>query len=308
MKCQHSIVAVSGGVDSLVLLHQLAAQSSKKSNLQVILHPLYIDHGQRKDTLQDWKCVQTLSKKLGLKARRLKLALEPGASEADLREARYEKFKEFAETLGLENSCLFTAHHADDQLETFLLKISRGAHPQTIRGIFAKGVINGLRVCRPLLKTTKEEILDYARLHGISWHEDSTNQNTQFTRNRMRHEILPVLELIRPRSKEKFLRFFEDIQKMQSAAPKTLRGESKLRQGILVKKLDFLNLKAILDQCLGSYGHRTTRAHWENVQKILDSRHATKSGGGPRKLVQFPGGGHLIFEGPLVRWKRPLGS
>jgi tRNA(Ile)-lysidine synthetase-like protein len=307
------LVACSGGLDSMALLDLLAeTYKGKEGELSVC----YVDHAQRPDTAQDIKVIKTYcrARKIPFLLRKIR-TLKPGASEAALREARYQELAAVLPAQGW----VMTAHHADDLLETYFLKLLRGAHPSTIRGILAKSRREAdehtLRLARPLLPFSKAEIFAYAKTRELVWREDSTNQSPRYGRNRIRNELLPLLENLRPGSTQRALAFFQNLEEFtsQSKAPlkttiESLKATLQTQPGHPVQSLNFLTLKSALDSLLRQSSSRTTRAHWNSVKRILSARHATRNGGGPRKIVQFPGEHALCFQGSHVLWAKKVGN
>lgn len=175
------VVAVSGGVDSMALLHLLRNQPG------IILTVAHLDHGIREDSSEDRKLVQTVARQYGLPFVFHEARLGAGASEATARKVRYDFLHKVRRSSGA--NALITAHHQDDVLETAIINL--------IRGTGRKGLTSlGSRhdVVRPLLRHPKTALLAYAREHGLNWREDSTNQNTHYLRNYIRVHIVPRLD------------------------------------------------------------------------------------------------------------------
>ena len=178
------LVGVSGGIDSVSLLHALAATGRKP----VVLH---FDHGWRKESVGEARWVRDLTKGLGLKFIAGKMKAAKVHREADARRARYAFFAQTAKILGI--SYLVLAHHADDQVETFLMQLMRGSGAAG-RGMDTVSRRDGLVLHRPWLGIWKKEIAAYARKHKLTWHDDATNADTRHRRNLIRHRILPYLQ------------------------------------------------------------------------------------------------------------------
>ena len=174
------LLAVSGGLDSMCMLHFLAGKA---------LGVAYINHGVRKDAAEDSALIKKKCEEYNVPFYELSITLGKKNFEAAAREARYNLLFELKTKLGA--SFLATAHHRDDQAETVFLRIARGTGLKGLRGIMAErpdGVI------RPMLQFTKQNLLEYARQHNIEWREDSTNKNINHFRNKVRLEILPHFE------------------------------------------------------------------------------------------------------------------
>lgn len=179
------LVGVSGGVDSVALLHALVRTGRKP----VVLH---FDHGWRPESSDDARWVRDLAGELDLNFVGGKMrGTTKGPREADARASRYAFFAETAHHLGLPD--LVLAHHADDQVETFLLQLFRGAGASG-RGMDPVSQRDGLTLHRPWLGVWKKEITAYARAHKLTWREDATNTDTRHRRNLIRRRVLPYLQ------------------------------------------------------------------------------------------------------------------
>ena len=179
------LAAISGGVDSVALLHALVAAGRKPT----VLH---FDHGWRQDSAADVLHVCALAKRYGLAY--LTGKRRPGRKhemrEADARAARYAFFAQVARKLKTPH--LVLAHHADDQVETFLLQLLRGSGAAG-RGMDPVSARDGIVLHRPWLALWKKDILAYARKNKLTWRDDSTNADTHHRRNLLRRDVLPYL-------------------------------------------------------------------------------------------------------------------
>ncbi|MEP0175062.1 MAG: tRNA lysidine(34) synthetase TilS [Paraglaciecola sp.] len=194
------VVAYSGGVDSHVLLHALS--ELKQSQEYVFnLHAIHIHHGlsQNADIWQT-HCQQVCSD-LNVAFQTANVAVEAQARqslEAQARDARYQKLVELAPA----DSHILLGQHQDDQLETFLLQLKRGAGPKGLSAMnqqwsvaTAKGTESKtVNFYRPLLEVSQQSILEYAQQQKLKWVEDESNQNAQFDRNFLRLDVLPILQ------------------------------------------------------------------------------------------------------------------
>jgi len=186
------LVGVSGGVDSVSLLESLL---QLKDELSITVAAAHLHHGLRgKEADEDEIFVQELCKKKGVllfcthinireMAEREKMTLEEAG-----RRARYAFFRDLAKEKGFTK--IATAHNANDNAETIVMHFLRGASVGGLAGIPYR---NG-SVIRPLLDVTRRDIEAYAKEQGLAYRTDSTNQNLHFTRNRIRHVLLPLLE------------------------------------------------------------------------------------------------------------------
>jgi tRNA(Ile)-lysidine synthase len=206
------LVAVSGGADSVALLLALHALGCR-------LHVAHLDHGLRADSADDARFVAGLAARLELPCtiERREVARK-GSVEAAGREIRYAFLNAVARREGAH--AIFLGHTADDQVETFLLRLVRGAG---IAGLSAMRPKDGL-LCRPMLGLWRADVQGYLRGKGQAWREDATNRDRAFLRNRVRHELLPLLQSLNPGVKEVLLREVELLgQRQQELDAELLR-------------------------------------------------------------------------------------
>ncbi|MFJ1472925.1 tRNA lysidine(34) synthetase TilS [Capnocytophaga cynodegmi] len=198
LKDKRILVAISGGVDSMVL-----ATLFYQLNYDIILaHCNFQLRGEESD--QDEIFVRNFGENLAVKTIVKRFDTSQFSAESKLntqlsaRKLRYDWFYEIAS----ENQCdyIATAHHADDNLETFIINLSRGSGLDGLLGIPQK---NG-KIIRPMLLFSREEILEFAKQNSIHWREDSSNQTEKYVRNKIRHTIIPVLKEIHPTFLENF--------------------------------------------------------------------------------------------------------
>jgi len=182
-------LAYSGGVDSHVLLHILANALEQFHSLHVV----HVDH-QLQANSSDWaeQC-QQVCKRYSLPFHLIKADVTDIASlglEAAARKARYTEILKLIP----ENAVLVTAQHQNDQAETLLLQLLRGAGPKGLAAMAKHGFMQGIELIRPLLDTSQADILSYANTHQLSWLEDPSNSNTDINRNYIRHSLWPIIE------------------------------------------------------------------------------------------------------------------
>lgn len=180
---QHFLIGLSGGVDSVCLLHLFA-------HTEYQVRAIYIHHGLSQNADHWAQFCQQLCESLNIPfvMKKVQLATEQGI-EAEARKARYRAIGEEI----LPQEVLVTAHHQDDQAETFLLALKRGSGVKGLGAMQAVGFSQKFTIFRPLLGVAKQAIQHYAQQHNLTWIEDESNQDNRFDRNFLRNEILPKL-------------------------------------------------------------------------------------------------------------------
>jgi tRNA(Ile)-lysidine synthase len=211
------VVGVSGGVDSLALLHILLTVSRQRFPLQ--LHVASLDHGLRggvgaadvefvRQTAEAWGLpVTTARVDVEQLAKKYRISVETAA-----RNARYDFLAATARQVGAK--AIVVAHHAEDQAETILMHLLRGAGLRGMSGMSACASVPGhadLVLLRPLLEVTKRDLQAYCSQHGLTPREDETNQNIDYTRNAVRHQVMPVLNALNPQVVRALQRFAEVV-------------------------------------------------------------------------------------------------
>jgi len=226
------LVAVSGGADSVALLRALHLLAQRRT-WRLRLHVAHINHHLRppEQTQADAAFVEALAGGLALPFHRRDIAVPPGNTESQARKQRYAALADIALAAGLRS--IATAHHADDQLETVLMRLLRGTTAKGLRGIAWRrpaGEADHRRsveaddqtsqiehrpspmLVRPMLASTHAEAIDFLEQLGQPWREDPTNTDRTRTRARLRHEVLPVLRELRPSVARKVLEMADSLR------------------------------------------------------------------------------------------------
>src|SRR3954471_4602908 len=240
-------VGLSGGVDSVVLLHQL------KENSQARLRAIHVHHGLSPNADAWTGFCRSFCKRLKvpLSVRRVSLRRAGKGLEAAAREARYEAFKkDKADVIAL-------AHNLDDQAETVLMNLLRGAGARGASGMAEHSRLAGKVLWRPLLGKTRKEILAYAREHKLEWIEDESNADEALTRNFIRRRVGPLLEEKFPQWKQSFARAARHFAKKEMGGEELLR---KYLQSKGLKAPSEAKLAEMLKQ-LSSGGSRVKLRH-----------------------------------------------
>lgn len=255
------VVGLSGGADSVALLHILV-----KLGYQCI--PAHCNFQLRdEESERDERFTFELAHSMGLDikfirfdtheyARAHKLSIEMAA-----RELRYQWFEEIRSKYGA--SCIAVGHHADDNLETVLLNLIRGTGLKGLTGMQAK---NG-NIIRPLLKVTREEVVEYLTTHSVDYVNDSTNFENEFTRNKIRNQLIPAMQTINPSLQFTFrntLQHLTDSYQFQQQQVQKLKDELVKSDGESVRisipqLMDMPDRHFILYEVLSEYNFNSTQ-------------------------------------------------
>lgn len=216
------IVAVSGGVDSVVLLDMLVNGHIDMPDAEFVV--AHFDHGIRENSSDDAKLVSELAERYGLLVEIERAELGADVSEDKAREERYKFLQKSRKKH--EASHIITAHHQDDMVETAIFNISRGTG---WRGLSSLKSTDG--ILRPLLHLKKEDLYSHARRHGLSWSEDVTNLDETYSRNYVRRRLIPKAISADPEFKRKLAEIIAKVQVLQKDIDKQIRdilNQSKL--------------------------------------------------------------------------------
>ncbi len=264
------LIGISGGVDSVVLTHLL-----KKLNFTIgLAHCNFQLRGQESDL--DEQLVKTIGDQLNLPTFLTKFDTKKHAFEKKLsiqlaaRALRYNFFEEISNKQDYDY--VLTAHHADDNLETFLINFTRGTGIEGLTGIPSQ---NG-NIIRPLLTFSRKEILDYAKSESILWREDQSNSENKYLRNKIRNQVIPILKEINPNLLTRFEKTTHHLQETHQIVQDRVRALSKK---IVSKEKDVIRLninalnelsnpKAYLYHFLKDYGFK----EWNNVYNLIHTQ------------------------------------
>ncbi|MEF3279806.1 MAG: tRNA lysidine(34) synthetase TilS [Elusimicrobiota bacterium] len=205
------LIAVSGGPDSMALLHFF--HKAVKNEIFVF----HLNHGIRKDAIKDEKIVEDYCKENNIPFFKEQLNIPKLAGKQNLehiaRKKRYELFLKYA--LKCRANVVVTAHNGDENIETFILNLLRSNKLSALTGIPVKRKLSKkVYVIRPFLCVKKSKIISYLKANHIKYAIDKTNFNTNYTRNWIRHKLLPLLEKKQPNFREHIIEITKQIQQI----------------------------------------------------------------------------------------------
>lgn len=282
------VIAISGGADSVGLTYLLWCLKKKYA---LKLHLFHFRHGLRgkKAENEDLKLVKSLAKKLflPLTVKRIKVKEFAQKKKVGLEEAarilRYQCLTEFAKEHNFNK--IATGHTLDDQAETVLFNLIRGTGLTGLSGIPVYREEKTTSIIRPLLRITKNEILQYLKKENLSYSEDLTNFQLNYTRNRIRNELIPLLEKYNPRIKEHLANLAETITENKISQDKELK---KILPFLIKKqetkiKLDLRNFlcynknvqKEVINHLLEHYGKKSF-AHFNALNNLINRKESGK--------------------------------
>jgi tRNA(Ile)-lysidine synthase len=265
-----TLLATSGGLDSMVLLFLFQKLKGKIA----VAHCNFQLRGNESN--EDEKFVQNYVNQHQIKAFFIRFDTEKYAkinklsTQVAARNLRYVWFNEIAETEKYDY--ILTAHHADDNLETFLINLSRGTGIGGLIGIPAKNE----KIIRPLLIFSRAEIESFANKNNIVWREDSSNASDKYLRNKIRHQVLPKLKNLSPQFLDSFQKTQTHLQETQIMANNAIdfmfaivakKIESEIHYDIKILKT-LPNFKTYLYHFLKDYNFTA----WEDIYDLIDAQ------------------------------------
>lgn len=249
-KSEKIAIALSGGVDSIVLFNLLVTKYKDTYRELVIFH---INHGLRRESEIEKIFVKELAKKYNLKicTRDLKLKEKERknhtSEEMLARKMRYEAFFDFAKENKIKN--VLTAHHRNDCVENIILRLCSGRSKDYNLSILKRQKLENIVILRPMLDIQKEEIINYAKKNNLKFYQDETNFDTNYQRNYVRHKIIPLLKGLNQSSEENLISFSNYYNELREQVKKNLQAKdikiTKEKDKISFKLTDFNNLSII---------------------------------------------------------------
>ncbi len=208
---QRVLVAVSGGPDSMALLHVMASLRARLGH-EVVAHG--VDHGLREGAAAELDLAESLATDLLVPFLRTTVSVSPGGNlQARARSARFEALRRHASQASCE--LIATAHHADDRAETLLLRLLRGAGPSGLAVLPAR---DG-DLIRPFLRARKSAVLAHLERHGVPFANDPSNTSPRFMRTRVRLELMPLLSSLSPSIVEHLCALADQLARGRAGSP-----------------------------------------------------------------------------------------
>jgi tRNA(Ile)-lysidine synthase len=271
LKGKKLLIAISGGVDSVVLTQLFVSLNEVEVSLA---HCNFKLRDAASD--QDESFVKELGNELQIQTFTKSFNTNAYASEQKVstqvaaRELRYKWFNELLSKYGFDY--IATAHHADDNLETFLINLTRGSGLDGLTGI---PTINK-NVIRPILDFSRVEIEDFAKDKHLKWREDESNASTKYVRNKIRHHVIPVLKEINPSLLDSFQKTTSNLQGSQHIIDQTIEDlkikivtiENDVATIDLSEFHQLSNQKAYLFELLKAYGF----TEWNDVSNLITAQ------------------------------------
>ena len=292
LKESHLLVAVSGGLDSMVLV-DLCKKSGLKSSLA---HCNFKLRGAESDGDADF--IKSYAKTHNIELFTTDFETDSYAASTKqsiqmaARQLRYEWFESLQEMHGFD--FVLTAHHADDNLETFLINLSRGTGLEGLTGI---PELNG-SIVRPILDFSRHQILDFATTENLKWREDSSNKKTTYLRNNLRHSIIPLLKEINPSFIDSFKKTQEHLKESQSVLEDyMLEIEDRVIESVSENQILYTinqihalnNPKAYMYHLLKPYGF----TDWNEITSLLGAQTGKQISSPSHRLIKNRS--HLIL-------------
>ncbi|WP_409296427.1 tRNA lysidine(34) synthetase TilS [Peribacillus sp. SCS-26] len=280
------LAGVSGGPDSLALLHFLA---NLRGDYGIQLYTAHVDHMFRgRESYEDLLFVKDACRALDIAFEGKSMDVNAYREETGLspqnaaRVLRYQFYREVMDKYGIRKLAL--GHHGDDQIETILMRLTRGASGFARAGIAVKRRFHEGEIIRPFLAADKEEILDYCRRHGLNPRMDPSNEKGSYSRNRFRISVLPFLKRENIKAHEHFQRFSEETRedeellldlartRMESVWVKKDRMHSAIRIQALAampNSLQRRGIQLILNYLYGENPESLSAKHITQVKELL---------------------------------------
>lgn len=308
----HLLLGVSGGADSVALLRGVGALGRQRHcRWQVqVAHVQHHLRDQDGEAERDAEFVAALCDAETLAYHREDLpptTWAVGNTESEARRQRYQRLEAVAQRVAAD--CVVVAHHADDQLETILMRLLRGTSVRGLRGMPWRRPIHPgstVQLVRPMLATDRAEARAFLATLGQAWCEDTTNTDRSRTRNRLREEVVPVLQEIAPHLAGQTVRFADHCRQVAAcldrmtneAAPETRRdARGIVLDRVTARRMPALVLTSLLRRLLIEAGARPDRLGHRVLRPLV---RAVRDGAGHQRMFQLSGGVQVEVSGDTV--------
>lgn len=285
------VIGVSAGPDSMCLLDLL----QKKTTKIVVCH---INHNVRKESIEEEEYITKYCQDKNIILE--KTTINNYQENNFENEARKKRYMFYEEILKKYNSkTLLLAHHGDDLIETILMKISRGSNLEGYAGIKEISNVKNYQIIRPLLKYTKEDIINYNKSNNIKYYNDNSNQSTNYTRNRYRLNILPLLKKEDKNIHKKYLKYSKTLIEYDDYIKREVKRNinNVYKDNIInidnLNKLDTFLIKNILYNIMNNiYQNKNNIITDRHIQNIISLLNNTK----PNIKIDLPNNKEIVKE------------
>ena len=285
------VIGVSAGPDSMCLLDLL----QKKTTKIVVCH---INHNVRKESIEEEEYITKYCQDKNIILE--KTTINNYQENNFENEARKKRYMFYEEILKKYNSkTLLLAHHGDDLIETILMKISRGSNLEGYAGIKEISNVKNYQIIRPLLKYTKEDIINYNKSNNIKYYNDSSNQSTNYTRNRYRLNILPLLKKEDKNIHKKYVKYSKTLIEYDDYIKREVKRNinNVYKENIInidnLNKLDTFLIKNILYNIMNNiYQNKNNIITDRHIQNIISLLNNTK----PNIKIDLPNNKEIVKE------------
>ena len=285
------VIGVSAGPDSMCLLDLL----QKKTTKIVVCH---INHNVRKESIEEEEYITKYCQDKNIILE--KTTINNYQENNFENEARKKRYMFYEEILKKYNSkTLLLAHHGDDLIETILMKISRGSNLEGYAGIKEISNVKNYQIIRPLLKYTKEDIINYNKSNNIKYYNDSSNQSTNYTRNRYRLNILPLLKKEDKNIHKKYLKYSKTLIEYDDYIKREVKRNinNVYKDNIInidnLNKLDTFLIKNILYNIMNNiYQNKNNIITDRHIKNIISLLNNTK----PNIKIDLPNNKEIVKE------------
>lgn len=285
------VIGVSAGPDSMCLLDLL----QKKTTKIVVCH---INHNVRKESIEEEEYITKYCQDKNIILEKTTINnYQENNFENEARKKRYIFYEEILKKYN--SKTLLLAHHGDDLIETILMKISRGSNLEGYAGIKEISNVKNYQIIRPLLKYTKEDIINYNKSNNIKYYNDSSNQSTNYTRNRYRLNILPLLKKEDKNIHKKYLKYSKTLIEYDDYIKREVKRNinNVYKDNIInidnLNKLDTFLIKNILYNIMNNiYQNKNNIITDRHIQNIISLLNNTK----PNIKIDLPNNKEIVKE------------